>query len=200
MLNRAWVYLKETPTWVWFLLFVLSVMFTTHALRHNNFQMVKLRNAVYASDKTGSGVDQALNDLRAYVYGHMNTDLSGGDNVIKPPIQLKYTYDRLIKAEQERINTANEQILRDGANYCAKREAGKYRQVCVEAYSKQHSVKAHQVPAALYQFDFASPPWSPDAAGWGLVASIGLGLITIVSFVADRQAAFRVKHHRRTKV
>lgn len=197
MAGRFWQYIKETPTWVWLALFLVSAIITTQQLRHNNFQMIKLRNAVYAADKSGNGVDQALNDLRADVYAHMNTDLSSGGNTIKPPIQLQYTYQRLVQAEQTRVNNANTEIQRQAQIFCAAHEASQYREDCFKNYVDHHSVKANSVPAALYQFDFISPTWSPDLAGWSMIASIILGTVTIFSFLADIIASYRLGWQRR---
>jgi len=191
-------YLKETPTWVWLALFLISAIITTQQLRHNNFEMIKLRNAVYASDKSGKGVDQALNNLRGYVYAHMNTDLSSGGNTIKPPIQLQYTYQRLVAAEQKRVNEATQNIYRDAQSYCLAHEASQYREDCFKRYVDAHDVKANSIPAALYQFDFAGPAWSPDLAGWSLIVSVLLVIVAATSFLADELASFRLKHFRRT--
>ena len=195
-MGRIWKYLKETPTWVWLALFLVAAMITTSALRQNNLQMVKLRDTLYIADQKGEGVDQALNNLRGWVYAHMNTDLTSG-NAIKPPVQLKSSYDRLVKAEQQRIDEANNKIYRQAQAYCAARSPGPFRQVCFKQYVDKYNVKADSIPPALYQFDFASPVWSPDLAGWSLIASIILGAITIVSFLADRLAFSRYKRVRR---
>ena len=72
-------------------LFIATALICIFAMRHNNEQMVKLRNAVYVADQQNGDINKALNDLRKYVYSHMNTNLSSGKGSIKPPIQLKYT-------------------------------------------------------------------------------------------------------------
>lgn len=165
------------------LLFVASALVAIFALRHNNITMIKLRDAVYAADKSGNNVDEALNDLRSYVYAHMNTDLSSGGNTIKPPVQLKYTYERLESAAAQAAN--NSGLYTEAENYCqAKIPAGfsgRGRVPCVEEYILNHGGKAPEpIPAALYQFDFVSPSWSPDLAGWSLVAT-GLSFIGLVT-------------------
>lgn len=190
-------YIKETPTWVWVVLFLVSAIITTHSLRQNNFEMIQLRSAVYAADKNGQNVEGALNNLRHYVYGHMNTNLSSGGNAITPPIQLKYSYDRLVNTEQQRVNQANDKIYRQAQAYCEKTQPGKYRQVCFQQYTDRHNVKADVVPAALYQFDFISPAWSPDLAGWSLVLSSLLGLAFIVNYLIDRLAYSKLSRRRR---
>jgi hypothetical protein len=65
-------------------LFIASALVCVIALRHNNQQMVKLRDSVYAADKNNGDVNAALNNLRQYVFAHMNTNLSSGNNNIKP--------------------------------------------------------------------------------------------------------------------
>ncbi|MDB5161067.1 MAG: hypothetical protein JWO96_447 [Candidatus Saccharibacteria bacterium] len=147
--------------------------------------MVKLRNDVYTADKAGGDVNVALNKLRAYVYGHMNTDLSSGISV-KPPIQLPYTYERLLNQAQQSAN--NSSLYTEAENYCqalipaSVSVSGRGRIGCVQDYIMSHGGKqSTPIPAALYQFDFASPSWSPDLAGWSLVAA----LLSFIAFCAS---------------
>ena len=106
----------QTQTFLY--LFIAAAIISVFALRHNNQTMVNLRNDVYAADKNNGDVNTALNNLRRYVYGHMNTDLSSGNNNIKPPIQLKYTYQRLYDAETNKVQSANQQLYTDAELYC----------------------------------------------------------------------------------
>src|SRR6185312_3752548 len=94
-------------------LFLATSIISVFALRHNNQTMVDLRNDVYTADKNNGDVNGALNKLREYVYGHMNTNLSSGNNNIKPPIQLKYTYQRLYDAQANKVQAANQQLYTD---------------------------------------------------------------------------------------
>src|SRR5690349_383020 len=91
ILKRIWMISART----WLYLFIASSLLCVLALRHNNVRMTQLRDAVYVADKNNGDVNAVLNNLRKYVYAHMNTDLSSGSHGIKPPIQLKYTYQRL---------------------------------------------------------------------------------------------------------
>lgn len=175
----------RVPYQIFLALFLISAVVTVMALRSNNQHMVKLRDAVYAADKNGSGVEAALNNLRAYVYTHMNTNLSSG-NGIKPPIQLKYTYDRLVAAEQEKAKATNSQIYTDAQNYCQSLNSadfsGRNRVPCVQQYVTSHGVAIATIPTGLYQFDFLNPAWSPDFAGWSLVVSTFLFAAFVASF------------------
>jgi hypothetical protein len=80
--------------------------------------MIQLREKVYEADKSNGDVNTALNNLRRYVYGHMNTNLSSGGNAIKPPIQLKYSYERLQATEQKRVDNANSNVYTQAQLYC----------------------------------------------------------------------------------
>src|SRR5665213_911629 len=88
---------------VFLVLFIISAAVTVGALRHNNTTMIALRGDLYVADKDNGNVNLALNKLRTYVYGHMNTNLASGGDTIYPPIQLKYTYQRLQSAEQANV-------------------------------------------------------------------------------------------------
>ena len=171
----------------WLVLFIISGFICISALRHNNTTMIKLRNDVYTADKDNTDVEAALNNLRSYVYSHMNTNLTTS-NGIKPPIQLSYTYARL--QQQSAASANNAQLYTDAENYCQEQIpasvsiSGRGRIGCVTDYVLNHGGKAGKtVPAALYQFDFESPSWSPDLAGWSLVATIVFFIIFAYYFI-----------------
>jgi hypothetical protein len=171
-------------------LFIASSLVSLVALRHNNQTMVKLRGAVYTADKNNANVNGALNNLRAYVYAHMNTNLTSDGNSIYPPIQLKYTYQRLQAAAQASVDASNSQIYTDAEIYCQQQDStdfsGHNRVPCVTQYVTTHGASAQAIPTALYEFDFISPSWSPDLAGWSLVVSGLLLAGTAASFVLMR--------------
>lgn len=178
-------FLVRTPRYVFIAFFVTSLLVSIYALRQNNITMVKLRDAVYVADEKGGDVNTALNELRQYVYAHMNTNLSSGGNSIKPPIQLKYTYDRLVAEGEKAVN--DEGLYTEAANYCQKKIpasvsiSGRGRVACVQEYILSRGGKAApKIPTALYQFDFVSPTWSPDFAGF-MTALSGLLLILLVT-------------------
>ena len=179
----------KVPYGVFLALFVISGIVAVYGLRHNNQTMVQLRSEVYATDQAGGDVNGALNTLREYVYGHMNTNLSSGGNAIKPPIQLKYTYERLLEAQQQTASTSSGQIYTDAQAYCQAQIpanvsiSGRGRIACVQDYVTGHGVKTTPIPTGLYQFDFVSPTWSPDLAGWSLVISGLTGLGFVASFM-----------------
>jgi hypothetical protein len=190
LLHHIWTRIRPVKTWYLFAAFLLCAVVCVTSLRANYAGMVELRDVVYRADKNGGDVEAALQNLRAYVGQHMNTNLDAGKGVY-PPIQLKYTYERLIKAEKKRIDAANSKIYNDAQRYCERQDPnsfyGRERVPCVQNYIKtRQTAKVHAVPDALYKFDFASPSWSPDLAGWSLVLSVLLLALTILRFILGR--------------
>lgn len=95
-LNEILAYRHNLKTWHFLALCVLFSVICVLALRDNYQTMTELRDQVYVADKNDGNVEGALQDLRSHVTSHMNTNLSSGHNSVYPPIQLKYTYQRLV--------------------------------------------------------------------------------------------------------
>jgi hypothetical protein len=157
------------------------------ALRANNEHMLSLRDAVYRADQKGSGVQAALQNLQAYVTTHMNTNLSTGTSVY-PPIQLKYTYDRLVQAQGVELQKQNGQLYTDAQAYCeaqnSKDFSGRNRVPCIQQYVQDHGVKIPPIEDSLYKFGFVSPRWSADLAGWSMAITLLLLLTSAITFLA----------------
>src|SRR5579864_7308594 len=96
-LHHLWTKVRPIRPQYFLAAVVVSGIVCFVALRHNNQTMVKLRNDVYVADQNNGDVQAALAKLQNYVVNHMNTSLSTNTNVY-PPVQLKYTYDRLEQA------------------------------------------------------------------------------------------------------
>lgn len=178
-------FLKHVNVWIFLAVAVVSGVVCVLSLRSNNLKALQLRDKVVQVDKDNGDIEKALRELREFIYAHMNTDLSNGPNAIKPPIQLKYRYERLVKAEQDKLGAANTQIYNDAQVDCEKRYPtglyGSGRIPCVTEYITTHtSEKPADIPSSLYKFDFVSPDWTPDLAGWSMViASVSLALFVI---------------------
>lgn len=189
-LHHFWRKIKPIKTWYLLLAFLVCAGLTAISLRQNYQTMVDLRVDVYAADQSGQDVEKALQDLRAHVNAHMNTSLTGGAEGIYPPIHLKYTYERLVQAEQERVNIVNSRVYTDAQAHCERLHPGSFsggpRVPCIEQYVKDHGTTAQTIPDALYKFDFASPRWSADLAGWLLVFSGMLLVLTVARFFLGR--------------
>lgn len=165
---RAWYFLVPA---------VIFGCIAVYGLRANYSKMVQLRQAVYTADEQNGDIEGALNKLRSHVYGHMNTNLSSGANAIHPPIQLKHRYEQLAAGDKERVKQANAQVAAEADQVCAAQfpQTGPniQRITCIQQYIDGHAVaKETAIPDALYKFDFISPRWSPDLAGFGILLSV----------------------------
>lgn len=160
-----------------------------YGLRQNYSHMAELRTAVTTADEQNGDVEAALRNLREFVYGHMNTDLSSGNVSIKPPIQLKYRYERLAKQEEKRVEKKNQAVKEKAEKACLNQYPGKIfnsnRVNCVARYIAANSTKADPVPSDLYKFDFVSPGWSPDLAGISLLLSFIFFLLLAIRKLAE---------------
>lgn len=189
LLYRIWKHVRRVEPTYLLVVLAIFVSVTAIALRANYQTMTELRQAVYKADKEGGDVEAALRDLRKHVYAHMNTDLSSGSTGVYPPIQLKYTYERLLAAELAKAQSASGQIYSEAQAYCEKLHPESYsggpRVPCIRDYVASRSGSpAKTIPDSLYKFDFTSPRWSPDLAGWGVVGSSIVGSLLAIRLAA----------------
>jgi hypothetical protein len=172
-LHHVWRIYRHASPWYFLAAFLIFGVMSLVSLRHNNEEMVRLRDTVYTADKNGGDVEGALRSLRAYVYGHMNTSLASGPNAVHPPIQLKYTYERLEANEESALGQGNSALYQAAQSYCeGQSDVGSEVISCIQQYAAQRGVQLAPVPASLYEFDFVSARWSPDAAGWTLALAV----------------------------
>lgn len=187
-LHHFWTGLRHIKPWYFLVIAFISAVVCLFALRANNQHMLKLREEVYKADQSGGDVQGALENLRAYVTTHMNTNLSTGTSVY-PPIQLKYTYDRLVQRQAEQLAQSN-QLYTDAQRYCEQQNpagfSGGGRVSCIEQYVQTHGgSQLPAIPADLYKFSFMAPAWSPELAGWSLVTTVASLLLFAITKTAE---------------
>lgn len=177
-------FLRKIKAWHFLVLTIVSLIVSIFALRANNLEMANLRQALYTADKNDQNVVLALDNLQRYVTSHMNTSLTNGNSSVYPPIQLKYTYQRLLDQQGQTLNNNNSQIYTEAENYCQAKIpngfSGRYRVPCIEQYISSHKLAVPVIPPSLYEFDFVSPTWSPDLAGWSLLVTVFFGLCFVI--------------------
>lgn len=158
--------------WGFLVLTVISGVITTQAYVGNSKEAKKRYDTLLAVDAAGGDVEKALLDLRTYIYAHMNTTI-GSPTGIRPPIQLKGTYDRLVTAEQLKTKQANDDLYNKAQKECEslfpEGLSGKGRVPCITEYVTNNAVKEVPIPEGLYTYDFAAPIWSADTAGVGVL-------------------------------
>jgi hypothetical protein len=198
-LHHIWVKVRPISHWFFVVLALISAGVFINAYRDNNLRMIELREQVFVADKEDGDVEGALRALREHVHSHMNTNLASGDNAVRPPIQLKYRYERLAGAENKRISDFNQQVYTDAQNYCERLFptglSGSGRVPCIEDYVARNQLKEQPVDDALYKFDFVSPVWSPDLAGWSLVATVAFLFLAAVRFLSERWLQNQMSKH-----
>jgi len=196
-LHHIWTKVRLIKPWYILVLLLITTTVSIYSLRQNNLEMVRLRTAVYTADKNNTDVSAALSALQAFVTTNMNTNLASGPNAPYPPIQLEYTYTRLEAANTQDASSINQSLYTDAENYCQQAIpngfSGRYRVSCIEQYITSHGVAVQTIPISLYEFNFLSPRWSPDLAGWSLLISIILAIVFVVMLVFRRF----IKHHSR---
>lgn len=173
--------LQHVHTWQLILLLILAGLITATFLRLNNIGMIERRTAVLSADKQGDQetIRARLFDLQRYASAHMNA-ASG-------PIYLEAQYGRDTQASIEAASARNDgNNINVQADQVCKAQFGGYSQAYVQCFASELAKfpegsnqpdKANLPSPSLYRHDFASPAWSPDFAGFGLVIC---GLITLV--------------------
>ncbi len=172
-LHHVWRLYRQVRPWYFVAAVLVFGTLSLVSLRHNNEHMIRLRDAVYSADKNNDDVEAALRQLRIYIYSHMNTSLASGPNAVHPPIQLKYTYERLQQAQESALGQGNSTLYSQAQTYCEqKTQVGSEVISCIQQYAADHGIQLAPIPDSLYKFDFTSAKWSFDIAGWSLLLSI----------------------------
>ena len=178
-------------------LILLSALTFVFAYRQNNLTALHLRDQLLVVDQQNGDIETALKNLRSFTYAHMNANLSGGSNNIYPPIQLKYRYERLVAAENARIEGLNGQLYTQAQAYCEQQVTSRVtinRVPCIQDYLGSHGAAVVQsIPDGLYKFDFVSPLWSPDLAGWSLVVTVILLIAYFVRMASEGVLRYRLR-------
>lgn len=167
-------------------------------LRQNNLHMVERRKAVLVADEQNGNVDKALKDLRAYMARHMNTRMG-------EPLQLKYSYERYVKKQID--DAAKSGSTTDAAAYqraqdeCRTSNTVTYAQCVIDKTSRiaPGSNPVTQIktpPTELYSYQFYSPTWSPDAAGFATAIFIFTLLMLMLRIIGERLAWLILRRHQ----
>ena len=175
-------------TWQLIILLILVLFIAATALRLNNVGMDQRREGVYSADEAGDEdiIHQRLLSLREYSSSHMNANTGA--------FVLKNQYDRdsqraLADAQNksEESESPNGNIYKKAAEVCDPQFSG-YSQAYMQCfmnelnkYPESGAVSDSVVlpTAELYQYDFASPIWTPDIAGWTVLLAIIISVVII---------------------
>jgi len=178
--------LQRVKTWQLIILLILASFVSATFLRLNNIGMVDRREAVYTADNAGDDkiIQSRLYDLQRYVSAHMNTDMDKG-------VFLIATYNR---EKQKLIADASTgpsgNIYKKAQDVCAPRFTSwspAYVQCTVNELAKYPAGddlnKSVYLSPGPYLYNYASPLWSPDFAGWSLVICVVILIMIIARFI-----------------
>ncbi len=178
-----------------FILTTISIFVTLQAYIGNSAEAKRRYDALIAVDAAGGDVEKSLLELRTYIYRHMNTTI-GSPTGIRPPIQLKGTYDRLVAAEKARVKAANDDLYNKAQKECERLFpeglSGRGRIPCITEYVTKNAIVEQPIPDGLYKYDFAPPIWSPDTAGFGMLATVILAAASLLATFTF----LRIRHHQ----
>ncbi len=162
-------------------------------LRLNNIGMIERRESVLTADKgTDATLTQTrLYDLQRYVSSHMNANMGS----IYLENQQKRDMQKIIDSASSTSSYEDAKPFREAQAVCAPRYAhlGGYSQAyqqCMVDQIESHGSSANltselQLPKAdQYRFSFIAPLWSPDFAGFTVVACLLIALLIVARIIA----------------
>lgn len=177
--------LQRVKTWQLVVVLIILGFVAATFLRLNNIGMVQRREAVINADKAGDeqALIQRLYDLQQYVSAHMNTDLGRG-------VYLENSYNKDLQNWQTNSygdSNPNGNIYKKAQDVCApqfKYYSYAYLQCTTNELSKYPAAKDPATDTSkprqeAYIHSYTSPVWSPDFAGWSVVA-FGVVLLLIL--------------------
>lgn len=183
--------LQRVKTWQLVILLILAGFISATFLRLNNIGMVQRRDAVISADQEGDAdvIRQRLYDLQRYVSVHMNSDLGRG-------VYLEQSYNRELQSWQQNqygSSNPNGNIYLKAQEVCAPQfqyYSPAYLQCTTNELAKYPEAAAPATDTSkprqeAYIHSFEAPLWSPDFAGWSVLATgviaalIAIRLVTL---------------------
>ncbi|MDB5167109.1 MAG: hypothetical protein JWN26_254 [Candidatus Saccharibacteria bacterium] len=201
--RRSMKQLQRVKTWQLVILLILAGFLAATFLRLNNIGMVERRAAVQAADDGGNSdtIINRLYDLQRFVTAHMNADMGKGVYLVssyKRDVQVAYT-----KASSD--TNPNGNIYEKAQEVCAPkftRWSEAYVQCTTSELAKYPAAANLEAAVNLphadsYLYDYVSPLWSPDFAGWSVLVCVALILMIIARLISV--AILRVILHQQYK-
>lgn len=142
--------------------------------------MVELREAVIAADKSGKNLSQAIEELNTHIFDHMNT-------TTVRPVELVYTYNREAQARIEAASKKKGNDIYQIAAKACERQGVPLTSIaqCAAQYALKNGGEVGPQKITLpdksqFVYSFASPRWTPDAAGISVLLTVVLLLWLLI--------------------
>lgn len=177
--------LQRVKTWQLVILLILMVFVAATFLRLNNTGMIQRRQAVMAADKQGNSnvLNERLYDLQRYSAAHMNAD-SG-------VFYLQESYNRDAEKMVQSISGSDEYAAHAEAEAVCHPQFHGYSTAYLNCFITELSkhptsstlpeVKTPE--ESLYRYNFVSPRWSPDFAGFSILVALGIILVIFARLI-----------------
>jgi hypothetical protein len=193
--------LQRIKTWQLIVLLIICGFVSATFLRLNNIGMVERREGVLSADQQGNEevTIKRLYDLQRHVSAHMNTDLGRG-------VYLDASYSRDLQqwqSTQYGDGNPNGNIYKKAQEVCAPRfrsYSAAYLQCTTSELSKYPAAADPATDTSkprqeAYIHAFASPLWTPDFAGWSVLAFITILGLIIIRFVSIAILGLLLRKH-----
>lgn len=176
--------LRKVSIWQVALVCLICIALTTQLLRQNSLTMESLRAAVISADTKGDTVQirRSLVALQQFVIAHMNTDMGPHGVYLQKTYQKAYenaiqqgiANDQTGHTLYEQADAACQPTFKQTHSFPAYTQCVASKLSDLNSHDPLHDVQTPSVD--LFRYTFASPTWSPDAAGILLLVSILLGI------------------------
>jgi hypothetical protein len=196
--------LQHIKTWQLLILLILVGFVAATFLRLNNIGMIERRTAVINADEAGDqeAMVKRLYDLQQYVSSHMNTDMGAG-------VYLESSFNRdyqAWQAEQYGDRNPNGNIYKKAQQVCAPKfgsYSAAYLQCTTSELAKYPAADnpgngEGEPRASSYLHDYVSPVWSPDFAGWSVVACLVIIVMIVARLVSLGVLRLLLRRHYRS--
>lgn len=205
MVGKAWVKkwlrrVQALKNWQLFLLLCLIMVAVATAWRMNNTQMLRRLDAVLVADEAlnEEKVRENLVILKSFSESHMNASTG--------LISLVKIYERDAQAEISRVSNlrAGENVHKKVSEICDPQfdARTRYSRPYFECWTRElekiaprDGVDAQPKfrPKELYEFEFISPIWTPDLAGWTTLVAIFIVILIIFNMIFTAILKFMLK-------
>lgn len=198
-------FLQHIKTWQLCIVLILCAFLAATFLRLNNIGMIERRLAVIAADEAGdsSVTQRRLFDLQRYVGAHMNTD----------PGRIAFIGQhqrdsQKLKDQAAAQDTSDGNVYQKAAAVCdpiARAQDWRwpdprYTQ-CVDTELSKYPASSGPVTSikvpdvSMYYHSYVSPAWTPDFAGFSVLACVVIALMILVRLVSLFILRLLLKHH-----
>lgn len=164
-----------------FILAVIFALIAIVALRFNNKKAEAMAQQIHAKDALNVDVKNDIVKLQQFSVKHMNGSVK---------LELTASFKRAEEAAKAGNLNVDGAIYAEAQAACDRQGVGSVAQAqCVQEYlstrvSPNQSTPTNSAPnKSQYIYAFSSPTWTPDIAGFSLLASLALGLTALGVYI-----------------